>query len=170
MATATLLQPSGDSNPVNKVAMANVVLAAAGKIIEKELRRDEIADGSSHKVELMLVARVDGQHRYSQQFEADVSVGHSSERASGQNPNVAKLLAHVLAKLNAATREAILRDLPAEFAANGGEFGAVDEAMSAAADGMLKRMRASMPKSTVRGSISVKHAPPPAPLNLFIGE
>jgi hypothetical protein len=170
MATATLLQPSGDGNPVNKVALANVVFAATGKIIEKELRRDEIADGSSHKVELMLVARIDGQHRFMQQYVADVSVGHSAERACGQNPNVAKVLAYALSKLNAATREAIIRELPQDFADNGAEFPAVDAAIEAAADGMLKKMRAAMPKTTVRGSVSVKHEQPRQPLNLFIGD
>lgn len=170
MATANLQQTSSSSNPtINKVSAANMVLAAAGKIIEKECRRDEIADGSSHKIELMLIARIDGEHRYSQQFVADVSVGHSSERASGQNPNVAKLLAYALSKLNPATRESIIRDLPQDFADGGGEFPAVDSSVVDAAEGMLKRMRASMPKSVVRGSVSVKYAPPQAPLNLFIG-
>lgn len=169
MATATLTQATVSSNPANKVSLANVVFATAGKIIEKEMVRDEIVDGSNHKVELMIAARIDGQHVFSRQYEADFSVGHTSERASGQNPNVAKLLACVLSKLNTQTREALLRDLPQEFAANGGEFPPVDESISAAADGMLKQMRAAMPKTKVRGAISVKHNPPAHPLTVFAG-
>ena len=86
---------------------------------------------------------------------ADVTVGFDSTRASSSGPRADELLAVVLAKLNTATRERILRDLPDEFAANGNELPAVAPALIEQCGAMLKRLRGKV-SQTVRGAVSVR--------------
>jgi hypothetical protein len=157
--------PAGKA--ANLVELSACVWAAVGKIAEKESRRDDIADGASHDLELLIAARIDGEHVYQRHFRAGLQVGHESRRASNQNPPLGQLIGAILCKLNQATREAVLRDLADEFAAAGGQFAEVDATTAAAVDGMLAKMRAAMPQATVRGSVSVKHQPAAVPLSIF---
>lgn len=150
--------------PVNKLALAAAVWEAVGKIAGKESRRDDIPDGSAHKIELYLAAKIDGQI-YRQGFTANLTVGHGSTRAASSLPNMGEVLGHVLAQLNGATREAVLAKLPEIYAANDGKLPEVPAEIAAAADGMLEKLRASKTQ-TVRGPVSVKYDPAAAPLSL----
>jgi hypothetical protein len=119
---------------------------------------------SARGVEVLIVAKIEGAI-FREQYTADINVGHASVRASSVNPDMSQVLGLILSKLNEQTREAILRDLPAEFAANGCELPEVDAAIAEAASGMLKKMRASKSQD-VRGSVSVKYQSAPAALSL----
>jgi hypothetical protein len=141
------------------------VLACAAKIASGEAVRDDIPDGyTASGVEVMIAAKIGGQV-YREQFLADINVGHASVRASSVNPDMGQVLGLILSKLNTATRDKILADLPAEFAANGCELPEVDAGIAEAAAAMLKKMRASKSQD-VRGSVSVKYQSAPAALSL----
>jgi len=152
-------------SPINKVEHSAVALQAAAVVLAKECRRDDIPDGGAYKVRLQLAAQVNDGPVFLQAFDCDMTVGHESTRASSVNPQPAELLGLVLGKLNAATRETILRELPAEFAANGNAMPEVPKEIAEAAAGLLAKLRASK-SQVVRGSVSVKGVPTRPTLNL----
>lgn len=139
----------------NLVALHAAIWAAVGKVAEKENRRDDLPDGFTGKVEMYIAAKIAGSV-YRQGFTADLSVGHASTRASSSLPNTGAIVGHILALLNEKTREAVLRDLPAVYASNAGELPEVPEEISAAADGLLAKLRATKSQA-VRGSVSCKY-------------
>ena len=155
MASSIIAAGSEDNNPQNLVALRAAAWATLCKIGEKESSRDDIPDGLSGKVELLIAARINGKV-IQETFDATINVGHSSQRASSVNPQPAALLALVLSKLNTATREKILNELPADFVANGNAIPEVAKDLTDAADNLLSKLRASKPQ-TVRGNVSVKH-------------
>lgn len=162
--TATAGASSAPAGQANLVALSAAVWEAIGKISEKESRRDDIPDGFSGHIELSIAAKIQNQI-YRQQFEADLTVGFAQETAASHTPGGDKrLLAFVLGKLNAATREAILRDIPDDYAASK-ELPAVDDGIMTAVDGMLSKLRANA-KQQKRGAVSVKHKSAALPLAL----
>jgi hypothetical protein len=139
--------------PVN---VSSIAWHALAKVAAKEGSRDDLQPGSSHVCRLSVNGDIDGRE-FDESFEAILSVGHDTTKASSATPELPLLVANILAKLNAATRESVLRDLPEVFAANGGKLPAVDAAITGAAESMLQRLRA---KSTVtaRGAVTCKHS------------
>lgn len=161
-------QPAGKaetSTAPNLVAISAAVWESIGKIAGKENRRDDIPDGFAGKVELYIAARIDNGPVYRQNFAGQISVGHASQRATSSLPNMGEVIGHILAQLNGATREAILRDLPAIYAANNGELPAVPKEIEEAAEGLLGKLRATK-QIDVRGSVSVKYEPAAPALGL----
>lgn len=169
MTASSIRVPSGDSNPVNKVELSAAVIQAAAKIFEKESRRDDLRDGGAYSVDLYVTGRVNNGPVFKKCYHAEMSVGHATVQASSATPDQAKLIGHILSKLNATTREAILRDLPNEFAANGNELPAVAKEIEAATDGLLKKLRASK-QVAKRGNVSIKHNEANPPLGLVSDE
>jgi hypothetical protein len=89
-------------------------------------------------------------------------VGEDSVTASSVTPQADQLLALVLAKLNTATREKLLHELPAEFAANGNEMPATDESLVEAVREMLTKLRRRVTRprrGSVRGSFDLAAVP-----------
>lgn len=170
MATANLSRKTTASNAAksskanakpNLVELAAFAWAGIAKVCEKEFNREEIGDGQSKHVDLHIAARIDGQV-FQQNLSVDLTVGHGSERATSQTPQANVLIGYLLSKMNEATREAVLRDLPEQFdpAAENG-YPEFDAAISEASNAMLKKLRAKV-RVEVSGSISCQyeHCPP----------
>ena len=134
--TESVLTPVIPIDPVSPV-----LWAALGKVAGKEADRDGLEAGSRHEVSLHVSGDVDGR-RIHQRIEAILSVGHDQQKATSVTPEQPKLIAAILSKLNAATRERILNDLPEEFEAEG-QLPELDKELVVAAGAMLKRLRAS---------------------------
>jgi hypothetical protein len=152
------------ARPVNSAASASasplatlsaVAWHALQKTADKEAARDDLPPGSAHLVNFAILGDIDGE-RFEQSISATLTVGHDSTRATSSTPSADRVVASILAKLNERTREAILRDLPEDFAANGCSLPDVSPELAEKAAGMLVRLRA---KKTVdvRGSISCKY-------------
>lgn len=140
---------------VNLAAARAAIFAALAKIGGKESDRDALAGGDEFAARVEIRATLASGHEYRETFDTETSVGHDSQRAVSHGITSGELLAYVLGKMNATTRDAVLRDLAAEYAANGHEL-PVDKAATKAAEEALKRLRATE-KQTVRGSVSVSY-------------
>lgn len=146
------------SSLLHRSRFANVASAVAWhallKTADKQAIRADLPAGSHHTVNLAISGDVDGEP-FDQSFSAILSVGVDSTRATSATPSLEKIVGAILGKLNERTREAILRDLPEDFAANGCDLPEVPEAIAEKASAMLSRLRAK--KSVdVRGSVSCK--------------
>lgn len=146
--------PATASSPAGLSAVA---LAVLSKIAGNESFRDSLEAGSAHVCNLTISGDVDGLPLAPCQVKSTLTIGHDSQRASSSNPPLATLIGNILAKLNKATRDAVLRDLPADYTANGNELPAVDAEIEAATDAMLKTLRASK-QTSVRGSVACKYS------------
>lgn len=138
------------------MALSAAVWQAAAKIAAENAgeTRDNLPDGAAYPtIKLMFAAEIDGQI-FRRQFDGSVTVGHGSERASSSAIGADELLAWLLNQVNATTRAAILRDLPATFAANGQRLPVKEEEIEAAAE-TLKAVRRERVVS-VRGAVNVK--------------
>jgi hypothetical protein len=82
-----------------------------------------------------------------------LSVGEDTMTASSVTPQPDELLAHILSKLNTATREKLLRELPEEFVANGNEMPAAEESLVEAVREMLTKLRRRVSRPR-RGAVS----------------
>lgn len=160
-AAAVLAAPS---RSISKVHQHAAIFAAVGKIAGECFTRDDLPDGASERVDVCITARVEGGDLYRKQFHCDLAVGHASQRASSTGAPQEDVIAWILGHVNAATRESILAKLPEVFAANG-EALPVSEGDKAAAEAMLKRLRAKKTQD-VRGSVSVKVSEGQVPMGL----
>lgn len=130
-------------------------LMAAGKIADKESARDGLTDGHDYVFDLRVSGSIDSLP-VDQTYCGILSVGSPTTRASSSTP-YKELLSYVLGKLNAATRESILRDLPEDYAA--GPL-PCDPETEAAVETTLKRLRATT-QTTVKGSVSCRYVAAP---------
>lgn len=129
--------------------------AALGYVSGKESNRDALESGASHVVNLTVTGDIDGQP-VEQSFAGRLTVGKDSTRASASVPNIEQVVAAILAKLNPATREAICRDLPAEFAANGHSLPALSVGQVEQAQALLAALKTSK-QVAVRGSVKCEY-------------
>jgi len=155
MATVASISAAGNSPTVNRA----VAWHALSRIADKESCRDDLRAGGVHVVKLAVSGTIDGQPVH-ESLDAILTVGHDSERASSSLPAVGHLVAAILAKLNTATRDSILANLPSEFVDNGYTLPAVPDTLIAQATGMLTRLRATQ-TVPVRGSVACKYAKRP---------
>ncbi len=82
-----------------------------------------------------------------------LTVGHDSETAGTCTPSADVLLGLVLSKLNAATRESILRGVAADFAAAGNEYPDVPEEIVEATERFTAGLRRKVTQKR-RGAVS----------------
>lgn len=164
-AAAGIITPDGSPNPSGVTLMATndrnvsavarqtlcVALAAAQKACAESYDRDELLAGAHHQVKISLAAEVDGVPVL-RDWDCTLDVGHDSVRASSVGVKPGELLAYILSRQNAVTREATLRDLADVYAANGRL--PVDEAEVKAADDSLSRLRQKV-EQAVKGSVRV---------------
>ncbi len=99
-------------------ALRHLLWAAMEKIGKKELDSKLLDDGTSHTVSMQIEGTIDEQP-FSETIESLVSIGLQHQKTSSVNPQVVELIAWILGKLNRATRNRILSDLPQEFAESG---------------------------------------------------
>lgn len=137
-----------------------VTWVALGKIASKQeggegehLQRDQLPDGAAYGLHLWLVGQVDGQP-INLPITGRVTVGHGGQKASSST-NAVDVLARVLGKVNAQTRAAILRDLPAEYGPNGKLETVADERREEA-ETLLKACRQTV-KVPARGPVKVQY-------------
>jgi hypothetical protein len=140
--------------PATKTVPLHLLWAAMEKIGKKELDSDKIEDGTSHTVSLNITGNIDGEF-FNQSIESLVTVGHQQTKTSSVNPQVPELLAWVLSKLNPATQNRILADIPSEFAENGG-MPKSDATLVNEAKQLLKQLRQSK-SVTARGPVQCKY-------------
>jgi hypothetical protein len=95
-----------------RTAAAFAFLANA---IDAEFDRDNLPDGSAHSCRATVAVEVDNDTIVTREFDGNVAVGHASIRASSVGVKAPELLAYVTSKLNAATREALYRELADTF-------------------------------------------------------
>lgn len=146
---------ASDNRP-NLVELGSAVLHAAAKVASKEADRDELTAGRTYDVRrLAITAEIDGQP-FSACYDVSLTVGHDTERAAAA-PSANVLLAYVLAQLAPAHREAVLRNMPADYANNGGSL-PVQKEFEEAAKAALQRLRAGK-AAPVRGTVSAQYAP-----------
>jgi len=166
---AAVNQPAAPAAPaknVNLVALSAAAWECTNYIGKKESRRDDVPDGFSAKdIEVSLAVKIEGQI-YRQFFKADLTVGHGQDTATSSLPEMGAIIGHILAQLNQATREAVIRELPAIYAANDSDLPEVPKAIAEAAEGLLSKLRAT---KTVhrRGAVSAKYTPANPPLTLI---
>jgi len=129
-----------------------VMWATLGAIAKKEGQRERLTASAQYPVDLYIRAKM-GAETLIKDVESSLSVGADSVRASSSAPNTEHLLGLVLSKLNAATREKILRELPEMFAKAGNKLPEVDELLVDLAKSLLQRLRAKQTK-TIKGSVS----------------
>ncbi|MBC8356985.1 MAG: hypothetical protein H8E66_33860 [Planctomycetes bacterium] len=144
MATTTL-QPQ-----LTEQELAAVLWAATDKAASKEADRDVLPANDSRQVRLMITGEIDGLtvHR---SLHGTLMVGADQERAVSATPNQATLVALILSKLNEATRDKILADLPRQFAEEG-KWADVSPNLVESAEQMLRDIR-SKKTIKVRGNV-----------------
>jgi hypothetical protein len=127
--------------PISSLSsQGHVVWAVLGKIGNKQLKPQELSQGSSHKVVLHVHGTVDGRH-FEQSIDSVLTVGFEQKKTSSVNPQVPQLLALILSKLNTATRNRIPADIPTEFAANENVLPKPDDSLVNEVEQMLLKLR-----------------------------
>ena len=136
----------------NKATTAQIAAALGflAKAAGDEFVRDESPDGAHHSIRVSVLAEVDGECIISREYDGTTDTGHASVRASSVGAKAGEVLAYVASKMNAATREALYRELADVFAANGGKLPVTDDAVKEA-DAALARLRQKT-EQQVRGT------------------
>lgn len=141
------------SNATNNAARTAAAFAFLSKAVADEFDRDVLPDGAAHNVRASVVVEVDNDTIITREFDGNVAVGHASVRASSVGVKAPELLAYVASKMNAATREALYRELADTFTANGGKL-PVTEAAIEEADAALTKLRQKVDQP-VKASVRV---------------
>lgn len=128
--------------PLADSSLGHVVWAALEKIGHKQMKPEELEQGSSHEVTMSIRGNVDG-HPFEQQISSILSIGFEHTKSSSVNPQVPQLIALILSKLNRATRNRILSDIPAEFCENDNQLPETSLVLLDEVEHMLKRLRQS---------------------------
>jgi len=150
-------KPPTETQPAQQPAQlaieerAAAVAAALAKFAKAHTDRDAMPDGAAYDVDIAMAATVNGQP-LAAEVTADVTVGHAQTRASSVGPDQNHVIAAILAKLNTRTRNKILHDLPAEFAA-AGELPEVDPEAIEDVKAFRKALRAEVSQD-VKGSVT----------------
>lgn len=147
----------------NLVALRSAIFHSLVKIAGKEGDRDDLTPGSSHKCKLTVLAEIDGQ-RFSQSWDADLSVGHDSTRASSVGAPQEDVLAWVLRRVNAQTKAAVLREMAEQYAAAGNTFDVTEQERNEA-KAALSKLRQKVSQE-VRGTVRVNYQAAAAPLKI----
>ena len=109
-------------------------------------------EGASHHLLLNIGGKVDDEP-FHQSVSSVLTVGHSQSKASSVTPQVPELVAYILSKLNASTRNRILNDIPREFEENGNRLPLTDPMLVEEASYMMAQLRRS---KTVRANGPVR--------------
>lgn len=131
--------------------LSHVVWAAMEKVGQKKLKPKMLKEDSRHLVALRVEGEVDG-IPFRQCLTSIVSIGQEQEKSSSVTPQVPILVAYILSKLNSATRDRLLSDIPEDFLENDNQLPDVDAGVLDEAKQMLKKLRNSK-TVTARGPI-----------------
>ena len=136
--------------------LSSVIWAAMEKIGSKQMKSENLAEGSKHEIQLKVSGTVDGQS-FEQSISSIVAIGHEQVRASSVNPQVPELLAYLLGKLNTATRNKILTDVPTDFRNNDNRLPEPCPVLLDDARQMLKTLRQTK-TVTARGTVRCEYS------------
>lgn len=120
--------------------LSSVVWSALAKVATKQVDSNQLEQGSKHDIQMTLMGHVDG-IPFHQNVNSNVSIGYDQIRASSVTPELPRLVAFILSKLNQSTRDKLLKELPEEFSANDNQIPVSDDELVADAKVMLKRLR-----------------------------
>jgi hypothetical protein len=140
---------------LDSLEQADIVWAMLGKIGSKQADREKLADGGQHSMRLLISGEIDGQI-FEQSLVGNLSIGHAQQRATSATPQLPQLLAYILGKLNAATRDRILVDVPHDFRENGQQLPEVDTEMLKQTERLLSQLRQSK-TVTARGNLRCEY-------------
>lgn len=132
-----------------------ILLHALLKATDKEAKqlRDELLDGSSHQVQVAVIATIDDKFEIEEAIRGGLTVGHGITVADHTAADPAHLVAYLLSFLTAKRREQILDELPASFTEAGGKLPELEERSIAEAKAFLERLRVRGPDKSQRGSV-----------------
>jgi hypothetical protein len=156
MAVVTALRPRGNLAPARRAQSLDLspslwhALAVAARKPAANCR-DGLAPGVYEVCETVRVV-------------GTLSVGHDADTAATVTPGADVLLGLVLAKLNSTTRQAILRELPADFAAAGADYPAVPDEIVAEAEALTAQLRRKVTqhrRGAVTGDLTAELVPAP---------
>lgn len=122
----------------------------------KEADRDALADGSITLIDLTVSGSIDGLSVV-KRISGQLTVGRSTEKSSSSTPNIDHIVGAILGKLNPATREAVIRDLPAEYAAGGQCLPELSVGLAVQAENLLAALRQTK-RVVSRGAIRCDYA------------
>lgn len=128
-----------------------VAWAALERAASKECRRELLAEGSRREVELRIDGTID-EEPFVRSVRGPLCVGHAGVRAASSGPDANHLLAIVLGKLSAKTREKLLEELPDRFAELG-RLPDVPDARIDEAKRLFQRLRTKV-QQAVRPAVS----------------
>ena len=155
---ATIKPPTSASSAIESLStleLRNVVWAAIEKIGNKEKQGNPLPQGSTHHVSLQIHGEIDGQ-AFCQEVNSIINLGFAQTKSSSVNPQVPELIAYILSKLNRATRDRILTDIPEEFIAAGSKLPEPRPVLVDEAKQMLKKLRTSK-KINARGAVRCEY-------------
>lgn len=115
----------------NLLTLRAASLKSLEKISKDNLNRDDLPGGFATNLTITVIT-TDGVDTISETFDSRVTVAHDSEKSSSSAVTASELLAYLLKKMNAVTREAILRDMPSDFEVNGKSLDVTEEEVEAA--------------------------------------
>lgn len=131
---------ASSTNATPKHARADSAIAwlALHRAANRHIDRDLLEDGSAHQLAASLMFELPGR-TWQERIDGKLTVGHATTATSSQGPPVEHLVAVLLSKLNAPTRERLMAWLPKVFA----DLGTIpaNTADIAKAKGLLSRMR-----------------------------
>ena len=136
------------------------------KIGQKEVDSKKLVESSTHRANLQVHGTIDGQP-ISESIDSVLSIGNSQTKSSSVNPQMPQMVAWILSKLNAATRNRILDDLPLEFVELGGMPEASKEQVNQAKD-LLKELRQTK-TVTAKGAVRCEYVVQKNPSAATIG-
>lgn len=145
MSTSTLL-------PCPKIELANAVLIALAKQCDKWGDRDQLEDGGKYVVKANVAGVVNG-HSFSLPVDTVLTVGHATNKASSQVPELSSLLAIMLDFIPADVRNDVIEYMLDEY--NVEHKLVANEAQLAQVDELLSQMRQAKTVPT-RGSVNVR--------------
>jgi hypothetical protein len=135
--------------------MRAICWAALRGAANKETRRDCLPDGKGFDV----VLRVAGELKtkpFACEIEARVAIGKDQQRCCSEAAPQAHLLAYVFSLMPKTRRDALLLELPEQFAEADERLPDVPAALVEAAENLLDRLRAKR-QETTRGPVSVSY-------------
>jgi len=134
--------------------LSAVAWIALERAASKECRRETLAEGAAHEVDLRVDGTID-EEPFVRSIHGSLVVGHAGVRASSAAPDASHLLGLILGKLSRAVRERLLADLPEKFAELGG-LPEVPAERVAEAKNLLDRLRTKR-QIGVRAPISLSY-------------
>lgn len=154
VAVASDLEPTAPVPAIPTPTIEPAVWKYVGKLAEDSFERNQMAAGAKHFVELRVDARVDGKP-FRHESKGTVVVGKDFEKATSVGATAVQVLAYLLAKVNAAQRNATLAELAEVYERNQCQL-PVSEDDLALAELCMEKLRRKH-TTTQKGAVKVSY-------------